>query len=238
MSFVNLLFLNKESKNTILSALSDTQKEVKFNLTIFGKIDSLLAELTVGNNDTMQFLKRTLENTQGWEVVGPRCPKCRCYTLASPYETFWRCATSGCHYTQAVTSTALWTRKDIWNADKTYQAGSPMIGDLCDEEVEEFLSSKKVQLGMSMLYGETKNPMAGRDQSIKDKQNEIMGGLRPPSWREITTAELLKETNRLLRVVAGINYQDHTVREQREIRDAVHAVMAVLAKIDPSKKAD
>jgi len=68
--------------------------------------------------------------------------------------------------------------------------------------------------------------------------SELNKKLEEASQNKADLAELLKGTDRLLRAVAGINYQDHTVAEQREIRDSVRAVMAAIAKVDLTKRAE
>jgi len=220
------------------------------------------------NDRSLVVLRKALAVTDGWEVVGPCCEKCGSYTISvsSTWKCVQRGCDYSKSVVGSATITSrgilgktlpmphvmpdpvLQNARELRKAEKTLPVYPPISTGVA--AVNRFYESlKKSRIAMmyggqevaKKIEGEMLADVAKAEQEkakLIQQISELNKKLEEASQNKADLAELLKGTDRLLRAVAGINYQDHTVAEQREIRDSVRAVMAAIAKVDLTKRAE
>lgn len=258
MTVANLRFQDALTMSTFLTLLRsyDDASDPRFPKVMYSDLVLTLPDI---NDRSLEILRKALAVTEGWEVVGPCCPHCGRYTVS--LASVWKCLTPGCDYTRnclgsnTITSRSILGKvspmphvmpapavlnmaKEIRDAVKNRPYSAPISAAQTQAAVNRF-SEKLKECQMAMMYGGQEVSKAAQEKAeLLQQITELNKKLEEASKNKADLTELLKETDRLLRAVAGINYQDHTVAEQREIRDSVRAVMAAIAKVDLTKRAE
>lgn len=213
---------------------------------ISGKVVEISAISVLRDTEFITNLFKNLMEVKGWQVCGPRCTGSVLHSednlvmLYSPVTDTWRCYQRGCGKLIPISETnllsfrevqALFKQAHIQNAQEagTKPAGVPALRK--QQFIQQQQSSETVMaLGLLQVHDEIVYPPnlinELNEKIVRLKESEEKLRLENQKF-----FDLRKTSDSMFRFLAGINFQDHSTKEQKEFMENMRELRLALNKL-------